>query len=292
MGRNTKRKTCYKMKLANILLLFFIYLKIGNAQIDLLDTIYLKIYSGSDYRSENIEMGATDNIDSLVYTLSNDKEYYISEKIFQARNIYTYENGSFSNASVNKDSTITIYSNSWAEVAKIEELIYWSNLNNYEEKVLEFQISFGDGDLTSHYDTLLTIRNIDIKDFGIDEDNFRIECKYLNHKNDKKKRCRKVDYDELFNQILNENFGIKVVSSYAHYIKISFKIDDDSYEITQSYPGDFNIKWSISVNNCEGIYVINPHLNEILYNLIPREIPNRNSLLEYRDASNIFRLID
>jgi len=253
------------------------------------DTIYMKIYLGGDYRSKIHGKGATDDVDSLIYVYQEEREFYYSEKIFQTRRVFFRDEGFYSK-NINMDSTLTIFNNSWAKIEEIENLTFWSQTENYEEKALEEKIEIVDSDLVLwNRETVLVPENISIEDFVIDTDRFKKECRYFNLINNENKKCRKIDYEGLLNSILNENMGMKVVSSYLQYVEVGYRIGGKKIRLIQQYPGDLNIKWEI-IHNDEAIqYVLNPYLNEIVNDLIPRRLRSKCGLIEFKDKSKLMK---
>lgn len=251
------------------------------------DSILVKTYFGGDYRSQKYGKGATDKVELLYYTYKAEEEKFNSEKIFQTRKLFIYIDEDFNTKNINRDSTITIFEDLWISKKNIEELIYWTNIENYENKVFRQYYTLTDSTEISVRDTLLVKKDIKLDDFNIQKDEIIEECLCENIRRNKKLNCTEISFKNLFNSVMSDNIGFKSISSYSQYVEVSFILEEKKVSLIQNYTGETNIKWRIVYNDdySKLLFILNPYLNEIVNFLLPYHKKNTLGLLEFKNKS-------
>ncbi|MEM6964123.1 MAG: hypothetical protein AAF573_05100 [Bacteroidota bacterium] len=266
-----KKEIAFTLKLLFPILLF--------SQNQLPKKILVKYYVGGDYRSEQLEInGAYDNIDSTFLKIRKDGKAYKSEQIEIVRRIYPYEDGFQKN--IRMDSTYRFLSSTTYYVEDIEELLEWTDIENYE--IWNSQDSFM---IDQFYhgvvrDTFLIPLELSIEDFGIDSIDFDLHCNYfytlLSRKLHMEKEdlldCSKISPSNFLNLVLNDLNVFYTVSSYLSRFHLKLIYPDFELEFYQRYPKQLNFTWYIQKDGKLLRKVFNPYLNQIIYNGLPSVI--------------------
>lgn len=258
----------------------------GYSQESLPVSLFVEVYLGTDYRSNIYGNGSKDSIDSLCFNQLKEHQSFYSGKVFKTRKVHVYTNDDYSNTqNINSDSTITTFEDIWVSNAAVSQLVSWMNLERYEPKIFQRQYDIGGSSELAISDTLHITKGLGFRDFDIRKEDLRNECACRNIREAKKFDCNKIDIDSLFDSVLNEHVGHQTTSSYSHYVKVRFKLGNDEISLIQEYSRDFNIKWRIIYNNDnDKLYVVlNPYLNKLINQLLPRESKIQLGIMDFSD---------
>ena len=261
-------------------------------QVDLPDSLFVILYSGGDYRSEEYGKGSSSRSDSLCFVKQDDK--YFLEKIVRTQKLFVYVSDDFSKSkNVNQDSTVTIYQHDYVDTTIVANLLRVCEMSRYTDQTFVDTIMNYKNDSYFVNDTATIKNNLNITDFDLSAQTLRTACHIYELQNDKKLPCQQIDIDNLLAKVIKRNRHVLFISSYVTWVNLSFEVKGGKFKLWQQYPGELNVRWSIEKpGNSTFNTLINPSINRYFSELLPKYMVRQYGLDEYKSAERWILLWD